>query len=1067
MAIVEGKQGMRIGNMPSIDAVTQDGFIIYSDDGIHTYKMTIAEFAQAIGVVMTGGGDGDGGGGLLYWNEESERIFRDIIEEGIFDERKMRYLVLGGAPIAYDLICAGRMTHTGVTNENGYTANFGSTSEIYLPDYTDQSGTTWTYPRATQSKYGMLTNALSTIRYPALNDSLLQPNSAYYCNVLNKDALSAKCFSQLDTKLTFEDVIINPPVKAVRMGSKDGVPGFTEEGLVTLEYDRIYAMGQDRVYFGKINLNAVHSLSPINRMGGWVEGEGWSVYSTYKDHPDGYDTREEAEADLAATSASMSAHSWGPAKNLKAGTYEYYFTLYCIGNPKTSGQTLFAKDQLHLEPTIEVGYYPWQLARDYTVMREGNMLHDTSYAGDCLYLNFSLDDEQIYYGYPEFMDGSDGIHWGHGLINPRYIDTVCYKDQNTGYIFPSPYLRFTPCFDGDGQTVIPTPEYYDDIYDGVHNPYDPYTRPDGSTLVYTTYSEALQAQVQMATYWDKADFGGAYFQDDDGTIWYIILTGATRENASPWYWAWGSTREGTSMGDIVTSIPTEFDKYPTALNITMDHWCYDGVEDHTVYDGLGYDDKIGFVPHIQEHRYTDPDTHEVTYKYSGYLTQTIVSLKEDYLKNAYHKIQNIGRAVLAELGLKGIKPLFPSDTIGIHSEISATTESALSGGYYRQGRLYEETYNLDAIEGSLYLKGDAYDNGEKVKNKYQRKLIQGDGITIEDDENGNPVISSSGGGGGGASVNVEAAYDNVYKRLDITGLNGKTIKILDGGGAHFEIVDGYDGTSGSEIRLKNSIDFLNGTNLVHGEVKPYGSSYSANAGKVELDLSSDAKGNIPKKVFGGNHVYFYGPGANQDGYTINDGDNTHQNVLYTDCIDTIKKNGVALTKTYDAQTGSYYVDIATGGGSSNPFTIDIGGNYLGSQYVDSNINSFTKLGSIYVQPNDGYCWIQVEVALQSLWSDSEAADSKFILEVRKDGYTGDIVDGNYPSNMSLRSLYFTDVRPVMHDDIVSLWTKLSVSGLVNYTGTDPVKFNVNVKQNTGNRKMVSWRAAVVYVAPPT
>ena len=1066
MAIVEGKQGMRIGNMPSIDAVTQDGFIIYSDDGIHTYKMTIAEFAQAIGVVMTGGGDGDGGGGLLYWNEESERIFRDIIEEATYDERKMRYLVVGGAPYVYDLIIAGRMTHTGVTNENGYTANFGSTSEIYLPDYTDQSGTIWTYPRATQSKYGILTNALSTIRYPALNDSLLQPNSAYYCNVLNKDALSAKCFSQLDTKLTFEDVIINPPVKAVRMGSKNGVPGFTEEGLVTLEYDRIYAMGQDRVYFGKINLNAVHSMRPHNRKGGMVEGEGWRVYSTYKDHPDGYDTREEAEADLAATAEAFRHASWLTAQNPKAGTYEYYFTLYCIGNPKTSGQTLFAKDQLHLEPTIEVGYYPWELARRYSVMREGNMASDTSYAGDCYYLNFNLDDEQIYYGYPEFMDGSSGdSYWGHGLINPRYIDTVCYKDQNTGYIFNSPYLNFTPWYDSDPQIIVPTPEYYDDVYDGVHDPYDPYTRPDG--LIYTTYNEALQIPGNIATYWDKADFGGAYFQDDDGTIWYIILTGATRENASPWYKGWPSVREGISMGDIVTSLPQEFDKYPTALNIpAMDHWCYDGVEDHTVYNGLGNDDMISFTPHIEERRYTDPDTHEVTYKYFGYLTQTIVSLKTEYLKNAYHKIQNIGKAVLAELGLKGIKPLFPSDTIGIHSEISATTESALRGGYYRQGNLYEETYNLDAIEGSLYLKGDAYDNGEKVKNKYQRKLIEGPGITIDDDENGNPVISSSGGGGGG-SVDVEAAYDNVYKRLDITGLNGKTIKILDGGGAHFEIVDGYDGTSGSEIRLKNSINFLNGTNLVHGEVKPYGSSYSANAGKVELDLSSDAKGSIPKKVFGGNHVYFSGPGANQVGYTIDDGDNTHQNVLYTDCIDTIKSNGVELTKVYDPQTGSYSVDIATGGGSSNPFTCDLGGNYGGSQYVDSNINSFTKLGSIYVQPNDGYCWIQVEVALQSLYSDTEAAGSKFILEVRKDGYTGDIVDGNYPSNLYYRSLYFTDARSVMHDDVVSIWTKLSVSGMVNYTGTDPVKFNINVKQDTGNRKTVTWKAGVVYIAPTT
>lgn len=1065
MAIVEGKQGMRIGNMPSIDAVTQDGFIIYSDDGVHTYKMTIAEFAQAIGVVMTGGGDGDGGGGLLYWNEESERIFRDIIEEATYDDRKITWN--GAAAIAYEIAAAGRMTWTGVTNENGYTSNFGSQQELYIPDYTDQTGAVWTYPRATKLKYNQIVNAISTIRYPALNDSLAQPNSAYYCGVLNKDAMTPKCYSRLDTKLTFEDIIINPLVKAVHMGSKDGVPGFDEDGLVTLEYDRIYALGQDRVYFGKINLNAVHSQRPFNRKGAMVEGEGWSVYSTYTDHPDGYDTREEAEADLAAMSQAMRNDSWLQVKNPKAGTYEYYFTLYCIGNPKSLGQIQFAKDQNHLEPIIEVGYFPWQLARSYTVMREGNMSHDTSYNGDCYYLNFNLDDEQIYYGYPEMKDGSGG-YWGQGLINARYIDTVCYKDQNTGYIFNSPYLNFTPWYDGEQQ--VPVPEYYDDIYDGVHNGYDPYTRPDG--LIYTTYNEALQIPSSIATYWDKADFGGAYFQDDDGTIWYIILTGATRENASPWYKGWPSTREGTSMGDIVTSLPQEFDKYPTALNITMDHWCLDGAEDNSVYDGLDNSNKISFTPHIQEHQYRDPDTQEVTYKYSGYLTQPIVSLKTEYLQNAYHKIQNIGKAVLAELGLKGIRPLWPTDAIGIHSEISATSESALNGGYYRQGNHYEETYNLDAMEGSLYLKGDAYDNGEKVKDKYQRKLIEGEGITIEDDENGNPVISSSGGGGGG-SVDVEAAYDSVYKNLDITGFNGKHIRIVNGGGGHFEIADGYDGTTGSEIRLRNVLDFKNNSDsnltglvgAILAQIMPVGSSYNADAGKIRLALSSDFTDHTARRINGGKHVYFYGSGANQPGSaaSTSGGNDT----LFTDCIDTIKKNGVALTKNYDLQTGSYYVDIATGGGSSNPFTIDIGGNYLGSRYVDSNINSFTNLGYIYVQPNDNYCWIQVEVALQSLWSDSEAADSKFILEVRKDGYTGDIVDGNYPSNMSLRSLYFTDVRSVMHDDIVSLWTKLSVSGLVNYTGTDPVKFNVNVKQNTGNRKMVSWRAAVVYVAPPT
>lgn len=955
MAIVEGKNGMQIGNMPSIDAVTQDGFIIYSDDGIHTYKMTIAEFAQAIGVVMTGGGDGDGGDGLAYWKEESKRIFRDLMSSNENEFRVIRLNVLGGIESTFRT-CVKHQWQ--MSNDSGETyANFGVL--LVTPKY----GNNNMFPNT------LFHDVLKSFRFPALDELLTMPDSRYYCNYSNPAQRAITPYSQVPSEMNYEDITINPDYYIT---GPTFAPGSSEQvGTYEGYIPRVNATGQDRRFFGYINLNVNKTVK---------------MHNLKIDYLHGYGIGEITAADSAANLDLVMENKKREAQLVEddypvTGTAEYIFNLYCMGCPSEKVKASYTSGQ----DLKEFEYYPWSLQKPTNINLTN--LRMPFHFNDNLNHTIDLSDLEEQYVQPETA-----------LVR----DMAAIKDKKSNTVLGSPY-----------------------IYPLVNK--NPESSPSG-----TPYET-------MYDYYDKSDIGGAYFEDSDGTQWYVVLTPRTRASKSYW------DQRNNVAPSIITTDPSDFDKAPQylALDQVYDHWCYNGDDDIDNYDlwdggwnGTPWSTEEGGV--TTWHRLYGP------YRYS---------LKTEKMVVYNENLQAIGKAILKALGLRGIKPL-ELEAGGIHSEISATVDTVLNGGRYLVNGDYEQTYNLNGAEGSLYLKGDCYDNGEKLKDAYQKKLTPGEGIEIEvDEQTGDLVISSDGGGGG----NISASYDSTNKSTTISGFGEKSLVFQDGGGAHVE----YIGNSGNSLLMKTVLEFApNGQVL--GQVL---SSPAAYKGMLRFDLNSDYHDRTQRRLQGGKHVYIYGTGANQPGNAPSTSGGN--DALFTDCIDTIKKNGVALNKVYDSQTGSYYVDIATGGGSNNPFTCDLGGNYGGSQYVDSNINSFTKLGSFYVQPNDGYCWIQVEVALQSLWSDSEAAGSKFILEVRKDGYTGDIVDGNYPSNLYYRSLYFTDARSVMHDDVVSIWTKLSVSGMVNYTGTDPVKFNINVKQDTGNRKMVSWKAGVVYIAPTT
>lgn len=973
MAIVEDKRGMQIGNMPSVDAVSQEGFIIYSDDGIHTYKMTIAEFAQAIGVVMTGGGDGDGEGeGLAYWIEDARRIYRDLMMSNENEFRTiMQQGVLGHTDIS-QVFRTGIHPNYSATTEDGYSASRGTGIHWYY-----DSGITYRiFPDRVEH------DILKTYRFPSLNSSLEMPDSKYYCNLTPASQRPVVQYSYVGSEFNFPDIVVNPNMKF-----SDEVYDYSGSdpvamGIRAFDYPRIDAPGQDRRFFGYINLNVNRTVKVHNpRQVANNEFSGPSMESLEQQLRVHQESAQFVDDDYPVT-----------------GTAEYLFSLYCIGNPYEKVKATYSK----YNKLEEFEYYPFTL---------GNRLRVTGMQSHRYYYN--LDETKYVENLEEMPD-----------LPYHSSGDVAILDKRTGMGNLSPYTRAIELVEHQD-----TPEEYD-WTEGIKN-----------------WDDNLNGYYSWPRYNDKSDIGGAYFTDDEGTLWYIALVPRTRASRS--FWDEANGVEPT----IISSDPTDFDKAPSFLDIgqVFDHWCYDGNDslednyDHTIaaWDGEAWTTETGGV--TTYHRKFIPE------KYS---------LKQEMMDLYYERIQNIGKAVLSSLGLKGITPV-ELEAAGMHSEISATVDSVLNGGRYLNNNTYEQTYNLDGVSGSLYLKGDVYDNGKKASDKFQEKLTPGENITIERDENDDLVISSTGGG---SSSELEYEFDSSTKQTTISGLGDKDIHLSKYNGIYLN--PSYGQRSGKKwIELQPKVDVGSMNSTIEG--LPMSSTDPADsANKLYLDIKETYRNNTQRRLTGGKHVWLNNQ-PNTDGNTPSgSGTTSVRDTLYTDCIDTIKVDGVALTTQLDAQTGSHFVDIPSSGGGAagNPFTIV--DNYGGSSYVDSASNYYTNLGSLII-PNknsyDGYLWVQAEAAIQITSSDTIAADSIISLEMRPDGFYNDLVSRISNEGYDHRSMILVDAKQIVHVDDNNIWTKVSICGMLNHTLSSPPSLNINVLQNSGIRKQVYWKAGIAYI----
>lgn len=836
MAIVEGKNGMQIGNMPSIDAVTQDGFIIYSDDGIHTYKMTIAEFAQAIGVVMTGGGDGDGGDGLAYWKEESKRIFRDLMSSNENEFRVIRLNVLGGIESTFRT-CVKHQWQ--MSNDSGETyANFG------VLRVTPKYGNNNMFPNT------LFHDVLKTFRFPALDELLTMPDSRYYCNYSNPAQRAITPYSQVPSEMNYEDITINPDYYIT---GPTFAPGSSEQvGTYDGYIPRVNATGQDRRFFGYINLNVNKTVK---------------MHNLKIDYQHGYGIGEITAADSAANLDLVMENKKREAQLVEddypvTGTAEYIFNLYCMGCPSEKVKASYTSGQ----DLKEFEYYPWSLQKP-TNINYAN-LRMPFHFNDNLNHTIDLSDLEEQYVQPETA-----------LVR----DMAAIKDKKSNTVLGSPYTY--PLVNKNPEST-PSGTPYDTMYD----------------------------------YYDKSDIGGAYFEDSDGTQWYVVLTPRTRASKSYW------DQRNNVAPSIVTTDPSDFDKAPQylALDQVYDHWCYNGDDDISNYDlwdggwnGTPWSTEEGGV--TTWHRLYGP------YRYS---------LKTEKMAVYNENLQTIGKAILNALGLKGIKPL-ELEAGGIHSEISATVDTVLNGGRYLVNGDYEQTYNLNGAEGSLYLKGDCYDNGEKLKDAYQKKLTPGEGIEIEVDEQTGDLVISSDGGGGGAIT-----YDNdIYKNAFVLGLGDKAIMISAKNGIYFVADAVRNAEHGDAIRLTPYIQFQSTNNTLTYTPETGGGANT----KMYMDIKQEYRESSQRLLIGGQHVWLYntfsGGGKNQQGHTPN-GSNTASNrypdTLMTDCLDAVKIAGTALTVQYDSINKSYYVDIpanrvlptVTAADAGKVLTVDANGNWV-------------------------------------------------------------------------------------------------------------------------------------------
>lgn len=824
MAIVEGKTGMQVGNMPSIDAVSQDGFIIYSDDGIHTYKMTIAEFAQAIGVVMTGGGDGDGGDGLLYWKEESQRIFRDIMST---NENEFR------------TINNGNVFRTLVNNYWVFTTDG--------EDHSVNQGSLTIHPKYNGNNMwpdDFKTSIAMCERFPALDSLFTMPDSKYYCNYTNPADRAVVPYSKLRSWQTYDDIIVNPPIY---ISEPTYITGQSEPvGLYEEQISRIDCGGQDRRFFGYINLNVNKTVKIQNPTYDYGFEQNRLVM--------GYFTGDSAEAIEGQANARKSQAKFVEDDYPVTGTAEYIFSLYCIGHPneKAVGHYLDNHANDH-----EFEYYPWKAI------------------------------SQGYYRYP--------YRWN--IVTDRIINLEEWNEPPIGNeLYPQSPLN--QLYIQDKKTGRWASPYYRPL-----RKTNPASEPPA-------YSNELNNEISQVTFLDKSDIGAAYFTDDEGTLWYVVLTPRTRASKSYW------DEQNRVEPSIITNDPSDFDKAPQYLQLdqTYTHWCYDGsdsLDDYNFGDG-------GWIisPRYRENL---GDWYGV---YGGYG----YSLKSEKLEIYEERIGVIGKAILNALGLKGIKPLKLSAG-GVHSEIAASMDSVLNGGKYYANGTYAKTYDLNPIDGSFWLAGDAYDNGKKLKDVYQKKLTAGEGIEIEiDQETGDLVISSDGGGGSG-SVDIVADADS-SGNVDITGFGEKKIRFVGGGGAIMELLSGYDGRgSNKTIALRPLLN----AQSAYGELLI---GYSPTYGYATIDIKRPYSETTQRVLKGSEHVYISESGKNSLGHNPNYASGSVFDTIFTDCIDTISIGGTALPKQHVNK--SYSVDIpaervlptVTAADAGKVLTVDANGNWV-------------------------------------------------------------------------------------------------------------------------------------------
>jgi hypothetical protein len=97
----------RIGEMPDVDEIQNNGFLIYSDDGLYAKKITVEDFATAMGILMTNDSEvgGETGAGLVGWKEYAWHVTDGTNVRGRQNLPKVVYALAGEWTNANDYVC--------------------------------------------------------------------------------------------------------------------------------------------------------------------------------------------------------------------------------------------------------------------------------------------------------------------------------------------------------------------------------------------------------------------------------------------------------------------------------------------------------------------------------------------------------------------------------------------------------------------------------------------------------------------------------------------------------------------------------------------------------------------------------------------------------------------------------------------------------------------------------------------------------------------------------------------------------------------------------------------------